>query len=138
VVRWLGTLTEIHEQISAKEAARQARMRYGAVLDNTNEYLLFLSPAGHVLGASKAALNLLRQGAEGVVGTPLCDTKWWPKSEHEKLQDAVLRAASGNRCELESVRLDHELQHHPATVQVVPVKDENEQVAMLVAQFSDL
>jgi PAS domain S-box-containing protein len=138
IQKWVATLTEIHEQISAREAARQARLRYGALLDNTGESILFLSPSGHVLGASKASLNLLRRGAEGVVGTPLWETPWWLKSEETKLHEAVNRAATGDRMEIESIRIDHERQHRPARVVVVPVKDENEQVAMLVAQFRDV
>jgi PAS domain S-box-containing protein len=135
---WHGTLTEIHEQISAREAARQARLRYGALLDHTNESILFLSPGGHVLGASKASLALLRRGAEGVVGTPFWETPWWHKSEESKLHDAVKRASVGDRQEFEAIRIDHERQHRQSKVIVVPVQDENEQIAMLVSHFFDL
>jgi PAS domain S-box-containing protein len=138
ISRWLGTLSEIHEQVSSREAAKQARMRYGALLDTTKESTVFLSSSGFVLGASKASLDLLKHGSEAIVGTPFWETKWWLKTEEAKLEDGVRRAAAGNVCEVDTIRVDHERQHRSAKVAFIPVKDENEQVAMLITQFFDI
>ena len=114
------------------------RLRYSAVLDNTSEFLMFLSPTGLVLGASKSALAPLGQSMEFVVGQQWWETRWWPKSERIALMDGVRRASVGEVAKFSTARYDADGQVVPVTVTIAPVRDENGQVALLLPTVHDV
>lgn len=98
VVRWYGTLEDVHDRRSAEEALRRSEAFARSVLDGSPDFVTVLDLDGYVRSLGRRALERLGPDvAERVIGHPWVDG--WPRSHRVVVEQAVAcaRAGSGHR-----------------------------------------
>ncbi|WAJ29520.1 EAL domain-containing protein [Antarcticirhabdus aurantiaca] len=94
VMRWYGTVEDIHERRTAEEALRQSEAFSRSVLDSSPDFVVVLDLDGRVRSMNRAAALLL--GPEAASG--ISDRSWadgWPGSHRDMVREAVAGALAG-------------------------------------------
>ena len=137
VVRWYGTLEDIHDRKSAEDALRRSEAFARSVLDGSPDFVTVLDLDGCVRSLGRRAAERLGPDvAERVIGRPWGDG--WPRSHRVLVEQAVAcaRAGSGHRF---SCRCPD--RHGPDTwwdVSVDPVRDADGTITHILAISRDV
>ncbi|WP_071190003.1 PAS domain S-box protein [Trichormus sp. NMC-1] len=136
----LNTSLEQKVQKRTKELQANER-RFRAIFDNTFHLTGLLTTAGIVLEVNQTALNFGGQQLEDVINRPFWETYWWTisQSTQEKLTQAIALAAQGElfiRYEVDILGAGGQISTIDFSLR--PLKDESEQIVMLIAEGRDI
>jgi PAS domain S-box-containing protein len=115
VVRWIGSLSDIHDKKLAEEQLRDANAtlesrvaertaalqvserRFRAIFHTQFQFIGLMATDGILLEANRTALAAAGVLEEDVLGKPFWETPWWIHDplQQERLREAVRRSASG-------------------------------------------
>lgn len=70
---WCGTAVDIHDRVELERHAVDARNRYEAVLESTNDAVLALDAQGRVTVVNSRAAHLLQRDRQDLIGTTVWD-----------------------------------------------------------------
>jgi PAS domain S-box-containing protein len=151
--RWLGA-TLVLRDITA---LRQARMlleervqkgtedlavsegRFRTLFDQTFQLIGLLDRRGIVLAANRAALTMIGEPQDAVLGRPFWETGWWSRDpdQRARLREAIERAAGG-----EFVRFDanHNVDGKLQAIDfsLMPVRDVRGDVVQIIPEGRDV
>jgi PAS domain S-box-containing protein len=135
----LNTSLEQKVEERTKELQTSER-RFRAIFNNTFHLTGLLTTAGIVLEANQTALNFGGLQLEDVINRPFWETYWWKisQSTQEKLTQAISLAAQGEFIRYEVDILGAGGQIATIDFSIRPLKDESEQVVMLIAEGRDI
>ncbi len=93
--------------------------RYEAVFNNTFQFTGLVKPDGTVLAANDAALSLGEFDRDEIIGHSFADISWWTHSDsvHERIQDALDQAASGEFVEGRDITAQRRQRQHMQVLQ---------------------
>ncbi|MFC4357435.1 PAS domain S-box protein [Halobium salinum] len=130
-----GTVGVVRDASERVERERQ----YDAIFNQTYQFTGLLEPDGTVLEANETALQFGDLDREDVVGKPLWETDWFPRTGDtgDVLRGVVERAADG---EFVRLTLDVHGSDRVATTDfsVKPVRDESGEVVLLIPEARDI
>jgi PAS domain S-box-containing protein len=136
----IGTqVGRVIERKQAEEALRESEERAKAILNTSFQLQGLLKRDGTLIEANKAALSMIEDDREDVVGKLFWECPWWTHNPdlQERLRNAVKQAAQGETVQFLA---DHEtsigLRH--IDVRISPVRDENGEVVFLVPEGHDI
>ncbi len=137
---FIGAFRNITERKRAETAAEESERRFGAIFDQSFQYIGLLDPQGIVLEANTASLEGASLEREDVVGRPFWETRWWSVSEQSRaqLKDAIREAAAGRfvRFETEHRGLGDEIVAIDFSLK--PVRNAEGEVVMLIPEGRDI
>ncbi|WP_162559846.1 EAL domain-containing protein [Methylobacterium radiodurans] len=94
IVRWYGTLEDIHDRRSAEEALRRSEVFARSVLDGSPDFVTVLDLDGRVRSLGRRAAERLGPDvSDRVIGHPWVDG--WPRSHRGFVEQAVALARTG-------------------------------------------
>jgi PAS domain S-box-containing protein len=130
---------DISEQKQAESALRQNERKFRAIFNGAFGFVGLLTVDGIVLEANNTA-TMAMGSATNTIGQPFVDTVWWNHSPalQLKLQDAIDRAALGERVRFES---NHNLADGSNIIvdfSISPIFDETGKVVMLIPEGRDI
>ncbi|WP_137179589.1 hybrid sensor histidine kinase/response regulator [Roseomonas sp. AR75] len=129
-----GALAEANARL------REGEARFRGLFNATFQFIGLLSPDGTVLEANAAMLRLGGVTAGQVIGRPYWAAPWWPQDAATQAQlcDAIEDAASGRFARCETSMRNAEGQDVAVDFSVTPVRGEDGQVSLLVAEARDI
>ena len=132
--------TERMARQQAEEALRETERRFRAVFEQTFQFTGLLTIEGILLEANQAALEFGGFQLADVVGRPFWEARWWTISPEtqEQLREAISQAAAGQFVRYEVDVLGAENRVVTIDFSLKPVKDEREQVVLLVPEGRDI
>jgi PAS domain S-box-containing protein len=127
-------------QINADASIRESERKFHAVFDQAYQFLGLLTLDGRVLQANRTALDFCGCSEEEIIGQHFWETPWWNHSSElqTKLQQAIQRAAQGEMVAFEAIHPNSEGQRQYFDFSLKPVKDENNQVVLLIPEGRDI
>ncbi|WP_168642926.1 PAS domain S-box protein [Dolichospermum sp. UHCC 0259] len=128
------TVEERTRELAASE------QKFRAIFNNTFQFTGLLTTAGILLEANQTALIFGGIQLEDVVNRPFWETYWWTNSpeNQDKLKQAIARAAQGEFIRYEVDVLGSGNQIATIDFSLRPLKDESEQVIMMIAEGRDI
>ncbi len=129
---------DISEQKQAESALRQNERKFRAIFNGAFGFVGLLTIDGIVLEANNTAT--IAMGSAHIIGQPFVDTVWWNHSPalQLKLQDAIDRAALGERVRFESNHNLADGSHIVVDFSISPIFDETGKVVMLIPEGRDI
>ncbi len=92
--RWIGSMTDIHDQKTAADAIRESEAFRRSIFDNTPDALTILDFDGRVLEINRAGQELLELAtASSFIGRDWSD--YWPVANHQTIRDGIAAARGG-------------------------------------------
>lgn len=129
----------IRQQAEAELAQSQKTLR--AIFDSTFEFMGLLSRDGIVLDANQTALDIIAADLSDVVGLPFWDTPWWsrsPEEQHQQLQRAIARAATGETIRFETTHVLADGAEIYVDFSIKPILDDAGNIIRLVPEGRDI
>ncbi|NET05848.1 MAG: PAS domain S-box protein [Symploca sp. SIO2B6] len=137
---FIAVLEDISDRKGVESALRQSESKFRAIFDQTFQFIGLLQPDGIVLEVNKTALDFAAIQLADIVGRPFWQAPWWQLSPQtqQQLQAAIAQAASGEFVRYpvnlwgagdRTITIDFSLK---------PVKDETEQVVLLIPEGRDI
>ena len=130
--------------MSSEDSERSSLIRqalpsdiYRLIFDHTHHFLGLLDLHGTVLEVNQSVLEMRARTREQVVGHPIWELPGWPPAERTRLQEAVTRAAQGERVWYEAEAYDATGQLMTLDFSVRPIKDNTGRVIYLLAEGHD-
>jgi PAS domain S-box-containing protein len=113
---------------------------YRLPIDHAIHSIAVLTPAGDLVAANRALLELADVTAAAVVGRPFWAGPWWQASpaSQERLRAAIARAAAGEATRSELDSLAHGERAVILDCSIAPILDETGAVVQLVAEAIDV
>ncbi|MDD1427361.1 PAS domain S-box protein [Dolichospermum sp. ST_sed9] len=135
----LNTSLEQKVQERTKELQTSER-RFRAIFNNTFQFTGLLTTAGIVLEANQTALNFGGLQLEDVINRPFWETYWWTISSttQDRLKRAIARAEKGEFIRYEVDILGAGGQIATIDFSLRPLKNESEQIVMLIVEGRDI
>ena len=94
ILRWYGTLTEVHEKVVAEQHLQEVRNVQNNLLQASSDCIKILELDGTLRQINDYGVNALQlDSREAVIGTSWCE--FWPARARRSAQDAVRNAAAG-------------------------------------------
>lgn len=114
-----------------------------AVFNSTFQFMGLLDTEGTVLRVNDAALELVEESREDILGRPAWETPWWQGDDERvaALKDAIERAASGEfvkyEVDIDTNQCDDD---RPVTIDfsLTPVYDDDGDVSLVVPEGHDI
>jgi PAS domain S-box-containing protein len=130
---------DISEQKQAEAALRQNERKFRAIFNGAFGFVGLLTVDGIVLEANDTALAAMGS-APSIVGEAYGDTVWWNHSPalQLQLQDAIHRAAAGEKVRFESNHILADGSHIIVDFSISPLFDETGTVVMLIPEGRDI
>lgn len=120
-----------------KEIERRAR----AILDQTFQFIGFLSIDGILVEVNRTALDFIGAVPSDVIGMPFWDTPWWRHSKEvqDNIRTAITRALEGEfvRFDVDSPPVYNGKTRH-IDLSIKPIKDEHARVVSLIVEGRDI
>jgi len=133
-----ATLEKRIEDRTAELTAKEARFR--ALFHSQFQFIGLLTPAGTLLEANEAFLQIAGISADSVLGLHFWDTPWWNKSpeDQQRLKEAIAQAAAG-----QFIRYEVDLQGENGRIvsvdfSIKPVLNEEGVVTLLIPEGRDI
>nr|WP_049918580.1 PAS domain S-box protein [Haloferax larsenii] len=123
---------------------RKRRERHlDAVFNSTFQFMGLLDTEGTVLRVNDAALELVEESREEIIGRPAWETPWWQGNDERvaSLKDAIERASSGEfvkyEVDIDTTQCDDD---RPVTIDfsLTPVYDDDGDVSLVVPEGHDI
>ena len=135
----LNTSLEQKVQERTKELQTSER-RFRAIFNNTFQFTGLLTTAGIVLEANQTALNFGGLQLEDVIYRPFWETYWWTiySATQDRLKRAIARADKGEFIRYEVDILGAGGQIATIDFSLRPLKNESEQIVMLIVEGRDI
>jgi PAS domain S-box-containing protein len=130
---------DISEQKQAEAALRQNERKFRAIFNGAFGFVGLLDIDGIVLETNHTTTNAMGS-ATSIIGQPFGNTVWWNHSPalQLKLQDAIGRAAAGERVRFESNHNLADGSHIIVDFSISPIFDGTGQVVMLIPEGRDI
>lgn len=137
VMRWYGTLEDIHDRKLAEEALRQSVAFAHSVLDGSPDFVAVLDLDGYVRSLGRRATERLGSDvASRVKGRPW--VQGWPRSHRVVIEQAVARARAGDGHRFSCLCPDRDGSDAWWDVTVDPVRDADGTITHLLAIARDV
>ncbi|MBD2296041.1 PAS domain S-box protein [Anabaena sphaerica FACHB-251] len=135
----LNTALEQKVEERTKELQASER-RFRAIFNNTFQFTGLLTTEGILLEANQTALNFGGIQLEEVINRPFWEAHWWTISPEtqDNLRQAIARAAQGEFIRYEVDVLGGGGEIVTIDFSIRPLKDESEQVLMLITEGRDI
>jgi PAS domain S-box-containing protein len=122
VLRWYGTLEDIHDRKLAKAGLRQSIAFARSNLDGSPDLVTVLDLEGCVRSLGRRAMERLREDvASRILGRPWADT--WPKAHRAAVKQAVAHAREGTGHRFSGICPDREGADTLWDITVEPVRN---------------
>jgi PAS domain S-box-containing protein len=132
--------TERTVRQQTQEALQEIERKFRAVFEQTFQFTGLLTTEGILVEANQTALEFGGFLREEVVNRPFWEARWWTISPEtqEQLRKAISQAASGQFVRYEVDVLGADNQVVTIDFSLKPVKDEREQVVLLIPEGRDI
>lgn len=129
-----------HRQIAAERARHEAEKKYRAIFDHQLQLIGLLNPEGTLLSVNDAALSMIEEKEEEVLGRPLWETPWWRHSpdQQEKLKEEIARAAAGTFVRFEATHIDKGGSLRFVDFSLRPIEDDDGRVSFIIPEGRDI
>jgi len=136
----LGMLEDITERKLAEEALRESEGIFRVLFNQSYHLMGLMNIDGTLLKANATALEFAGITESDAIGRPFWETPWWSHSEEQKerVRNMVIESARGNLVRFETHQLDAEGRSHIIDFSIKPVKDENNNVVLLIPEGRDI
>jgi len=136
----IESIQDITERKLAEEALKKSEGVFRVLFNQSYHFIGLMNIDGTIIKANSTALEFAGVKESDVVGSPFWETPWWTHSEKERkrLRNAVLKAAHGDFVRFESNHLDAEEHLHIIDFSIKPVRDENNNVVLLIPEGRDI
>ncbi len=129
---------DISDRRRAEAALQDSERRFRAIFDQTFQFISLLTPSGIILEANQTGLEFAGLAHQAVVGRPLWEVSWWDSATHERIRQAVERAAQGR-----FVRFEVEMRGAGRAVVMIdlsvkPIRDDSGSVTLLIVEGRDI
>ncbi|CAO4148418.1 hypothetical protein LPLAFNJD_LOCUS2694 [Methylorubrum aminovorans] len=122
VLRWYGTLEDIHDRKLAEAGLRQSMAFARSILDGSPDFVTVLDLEGRVRSLGRKAMEGLSQDvANRIVGRSWAGT--WPKAHRAAIEHAVTQARTGAGHRFSCICPDREGAEASWDITVDPVRD---------------
>ncbi len=122
VLRWYGTLEDIHDRKLAEAGLRQSMAFARSILDGSPDFVTVLDLEGRVRSLGRKAMEGLSQDvANRIVGRSWAGT--WPKAHRAAVEQAVAHARTGTGHRFTCICPDREGTDASWDITVDPVRD---------------
>lgn len=128
----------LRKQTERQLQRKQQKIR--AVFNHTFEFIGLLDLDGRLLDVNLTALNYAGTTKEAVIGHFFWATLWWQHSaeEQQRMRNAIHRAKNGETIRYEATHLAADGRQELVDVSIKPVRDEQNQVTLLIIEARDL
>jgi len=135
-----GSFRDIRRRRAAEAALREREQRLRAIFDQEYQLVGLLDPAGRVIEANKASLDLIGARREDVIGRFYPDTPWWTGSpeQRQRLLEAIPRVLGGEFVRYELEFSDQNGVFHTLDFSLKPVRDAQGDVVMMIPEGRDI
>jgi PAS domain S-box-containing protein len=140
VMGYVGSIANITDLKQAEEELKQSERKFHAIFDSTFQFVGLLTIEGIVVEANRTALDAIAANPAEVIGQPFWETPWWAHfpEQHEKLQQAIVRAANGEFVRFESQHIWADGTSAFVDFSLKPVFDAEGKVVMLIPEGRDI
>ncbi|MFP4496645.1 MAG: PAS domain S-box protein [Vulcanimicrobiota bacterium] len=114
--------------------------KFRAIFNHTFNFIGLLRPDGVLIEINKSAINFLGTEPEDIIGKYFWDANWWPDSSslRNKLRANIKKAAGGEIVRYEETVLDRHRQAVIIDFSIIPIKDEEGNVKLLLPEGRDI
>ena len=118
----------------------ESEQKLRAVFDHSYQFMGILLPDGTLQAVNRAALDLVADPEEILIGKPFWETPWWSHSAEirEKLKQAVKRAAGGEFVRFETTNQSYDGSLIDLDFSLKPVADEAGRVVLIIPEGRDI
>lgn len=136
----IAVIKDIHDLKRTEEALRESEHIFRVLFNQSHHLIGLMQVDGTLIKANSTALEFAGIKESDVIGCPFWETPWWNYSEEqrERLRHAVIEAAHGNLVRFETYHLDADGHVHIIDFSIKPVKDENNNVVLLIPEGLDI
>ena len=135
-----GITRDITERKQAEEVLRESEGIFRVLFNQSYHLIGLMKVDGTLIKANSTALEFAGITESDVIGRPFWETSWWSHSEEqrERLRNAVTEAAHGDFVRFETHHPDAEGHLHYIDFSIKPVKDEDNNVVLLLPEGRDI
>ena len=135
-----GVAADITEHKSAEQALVESERLFRAVFNQAYQFVGVLTLDGTIIAANNTARKFAGVAESKFLGKPFWDTPWWSHSREQrrKLRDAIHTAAQGRYVRFETTHPKPDGTLINVDFSLTPVKDENDNVILLVPEGRDI
>jgi PAS domain S-box-containing protein len=135
-----SVVIDIAERKHVEENLRQSEQKFHAIFDGTFQFMGLLTTEGIVVEMNQTALDIIAADLADVIGQPFWLTPWWTYSaeQREKLQQAIISAASGEFVRFESQHIWADGTFAFVDFSLKPFFDAEGGVVMLIPEGRDI
>ena len=124
---------------NAERIAQQNEKKFRMIFDQSVQLICLIEPGGGILDTNDAMQDLLQNAKEQVLKTPFSTLPIWKSSsETDAIEQAVLRAQSGNNSQLEMILTAPDDEELTFDFSFKPVLDDKGKVGMIIAEGRDV
>jgi PAS domain S-box-containing protein len=130
-------ITQIKEMMI--EIEKNAKLTRG-ILDGTMQLIGLMNPDGSLLDVNKAAMDMIEENRENIIGRKFWDCPWWydtPEAQR-KLKEGIKKSANGKFCQFMATNMDKDKHVHYIDVAISPIKNDKDEVIYLVTSGHDV
>jgi len=119
---------------------RESERKFRAIFDQTFQFIGLMTIDGTLIEVNRTALDFAGIEEKDPLGKPFWETTWWTHSAElqERLKGAISKAADGHFVRFEAFHPAIDGGIHYFDVSIKPVKDEAENVCLLITEGRDI
>ncbi|HXJ23687.1 MAG TPA: PAS domain-containing protein [Polyangia bacterium] len=138
-LRQARTLLEERVQRGTEDLA-VSEGRFRTLFDQTFQLIGLLDRRGNLLAANRAALDMIGQPQEAVLGRPFWETGWWSHDpdQRARLREAIERAAAGEFVRFETTHAAAGGRVRAIDFSLMPVRDVRGDVVQIIPEGRDV
>lgn len=140
IIGSIESIQDITERKLGEKALKESEEIFRVLFNQSYHFIGLLSIDGTLIKANSTALAFAGIKESDVIGRLFWKTPWWSHSEEERahLHNAVLETAQGNLIRFESTHLDAEGHSHIIDFSIKPVRNETDEVILLIPEGRDI
>ena len=140
ITHYVAVKEDITERKKMLEKIEKNAKLTRGILDGTMQLIGLLNPDGSLLDANKAALSMIAESRENIIGRKFWDCPWWDNNPEaqKKLEEGIKKSVKGEFVQFMATNLDKDNNIHYIDVAISPVKDEQGEVIYLVPSGHDV